>query len=588
MVANRGNATAEDVVLTNPVPQNTTFSGSDHALLAGSCDPGAAPGTNCRWALGDLPAGASVTVEATYALEQSETAYNTYQNLLSNYSFSNTASAEAANGGGTPSNTDSSLVRAAYALVLDTHVDDARPDTAFGSCPTLQVRGDNALTAFLDHSSVSFGSWARDEDLPGGVESMWAAELRASASSATASPGATIGAHRIVSHRWSEGTGSCAGADGSGRDARAPSATEPDTEPVSEAFAVASVPVAGPGPVRWDVRAAFDTHAERLGFNGFELRAGLGLSALDAFAFHSSEAPAPADWPLLVTLRTQNEGSSRCVDADRETATGPSHRAQRIDAYVTDSNVRVSNSGGDGCNGYPVAGAPVGWELDDDSPDAYISNLEGTAVRREVGRSGDVGPNLASTRTDANGHTFIKTALADPLAEGVADTENRVAAIFLPKHDGYIAPGIYPSANQGVCEPGQVSHLGSACSGSGESQLRGRRSPNLELRRRHLAHPDRLARPGLGRRPAHLHARDQEQRPPKRQRRDGHRPAAEERAPSLGSLRPRALRSANPAEDRVQPRRGRERRNRHRDDRGAPDETGDGLQHGDGHREPAI
>ena len=474
-VANRGDATADDVVITNPVPQKTTFSGSDNAPLGGSpaCEPGALSGTPCQWAVGDLPPGASVTVEATYALEQSETAYST------SYAFASTVSAQAANGGGTPSNTDSSLVRYAPVLTVDTHVDDGRPGTVFGSCNTLSVRGDNAVTAFLDSDEVvpSFNEFYGGPD-GRQVESLWAAELRASVSSASASPLATIGAHKIAFRRWTEGTGNCGGVLGSGRDARAPSATEPDTEPVSDPFALGSAAVAGPGPVSWDVSAAFDTRAERRQFQGFELRAGLGLSALDAFTFHSSEASASASWPRLVVLYTKRDGA-RCIDSDPNTATGPSHRAQRIDAHVTDGSL-FSNSGQDGCNGYPEAGAGVGWEIDDDTPDAYISSLDGAAVR-EVGSSGDAGPNVASTRTDAEGQTFIKIALGGPLWEPTG--ESRVGALLPGTHDGYNDPGTTSNPNNGVCEPGQESDLqialGQTCPGEGaNSEVDARRTWN--------------------------------------------------------------------------------------------------------------
>jgi uncharacterized repeat protein (TIGR01451 family) len=478
-VANRGNAAAKSVVLTNQVPQNTLLSGSNRPPLApdagaAACEPRATAGTSCRWALGDLAPGSSATVEVTYALKQNEAVYPApgQGGFASEYEFVSTASAASANGGGTPSDSDRSLVRASSLLHQDAHVDDARPDTNFGACNQLELRSDNALTAFLDHDAI-LGVSDKFEPTDGWGIELWGGELRATAVSAPAF-GAPIGVHRVLSREWDEGSGSCAGANGNGYEARAPSAAEPGTEPLSETSPTATAPVSGPGPVRWDVSTALDTRDERLRFNGFELRGGGGPGTFDTFAFHSSDATAPLDRPRLVTIFTRNEPAG-CIDSDRETATGASHRAQRIEAYVTDAqSERISNAGGDGCNGSPVAGVPVGWELDDDTPDAYISSLAGTRPPREKGSSGDAGPNEGSTRAAADGRTFIEVALDKPLAEAAADTENRIAAIVLDQnHSGRTEdPAPRPRAGQGICDPGETWGTTSGtqtCTGNGES-----------------------------------------------------------------------------------------------------------------------
>lgn len=478
LVANRGSATATGVVLTNKVPARMTFSHSDRPPLAPGpgappCESGAAAGTECRWALGDLPPEASQTVTVTYALEQEEAAYPSFGACGSGCNrFGNTASAQLGNAASTasdPADTDVSLVRESRVLTEDAYVDQAFPKRDFGGCDKLLVRRDNGQTAFVGFDA--FGAFSAIETLGG-------AELRASAAPPTAAAEPIpVAVHRVVSHDWDEGT-ACGTADGSGRQVTA------EAKPPSEASPTAIKPVSGPGPVSWDVTRALDTPDERRGFNGFELRSGgpAGtLSAGDTVTFHSSEAAA-ANQPRLVTIGISPEGA-RCIDSDPEEASGPSNQQQRIDAYVTDGfgpsgSAKVSNSSGDdGCIGTPVSGVPVEWMLDDDSPDAYISSLAGTEGPREVGSSGDAGPNKAVTRTDGDGRAFIGIRVAKPYEEGANAGENRIAAIILVEQHAAQTqdPSVFDT--DGVCEPGErpeeflSSLLIPPCSGTGESDI---------------------------------------------------------------------------------------------------------------------
>lgn len=466
LVANRGNAIARNVELTNTVPTNMRFSSSDRAT---ACASGAPSGTQCRWALGDIPPGVSQTVSVTYALEQSESAYG------QSYAFSNTASAQASGDASAQSNTDTSLARTSHLLEQDAHADGGQPTQNFGACPQLLVRRDNAITAFAEteltpnptNYPFAEGGAFVNSGL-GGVERLWGAVLRAAVASrpATAPP---IVVHRIVSGDWEPGTGSCAGAAGSGTQVRG------EKRPVSEASPTATASIPGTGPVAWDVHTAFDTREERGNFNGFELRAAGPTSpatGADTVAFHSAQAAATDDRPRLVTLATRRE-NDRCIDTDPEMSTSNSDREQRIDAYVTDgAGGRISNDGGDGCPGYPVPDTPVGWELDDDDPDAYIASRAGSETVREIGASGDAAPNEVSTRTDALGRTFVGVRLGEPYEEE-ANPETRVAAIVLDQnHDGYVSP--VTGSTSGTCEPGETISSGGGvprqCSSTGEDQ----------------------------------------------------------------------------------------------------------------------
>ena len=462
-VANRGSAPAEGVVLTNDVPANTAFAGSDRTPLdPGACGRGAAVGTRCRWAIGDLAPGSSGRVEVTYELAQTG----------ATYTVGNRASAQI--GGAAPAGTDPafthSLLDRTVLAVEDAHVDDAAPaNTNYGSCARLDVGRGNTVTAFLDADGAfpnEYGSTSTAS-----IGTLWAAELQATTESAGGAEPVEVSAHRISSHEWSEGTSGCTGATGQNRVARTPGPA--DAEPISDPGAVATRPVAAAEQVvTWDVAAAVDTRAERISFNGFELRLAEGAGGPvpeRTVAFRSRQAAAAAARPRFVTVTTRNLPIG-CVDTDPETGTARSDEVQRIRAYTTyGAAERVTNAAGDdACNGSPAPAASVGWELDDDSPDAYISTLAGEPTERETGRSGDAAPNTGSTLTGPNGRTFIDVRLGEPYAQEGSSGTSRTAAIVLVDHDAYNAPPAF--TGQGVCEPGAING-DQSCADDGESRL---------------------------------------------------------------------------------------------------------------------
>jgi ectonucleotide pyrophosphatase/phosphodiesterase family member 5 len=458
-VANRGGTPAEGVVVTSNVPNSTTFAGASQQPLGEACTAGAAAGTACRWAIGELVPGAARTVEVTLDLTQTN---NTYT-LVPSVSAQLDGAAPAASD---PSDLDSTLKRTTDVLE-DAHVDDgSAPDTNFGQCAQLRVADANGVTAFLDYdyifnSETGSGSGAR-------VDRLWAAELQATLES-VASEDATpvdVEAHLITSGDWTEGSGNCAGATGTARDARRPGPE--GAEPVSEPAPVSSAAAGAPGErLAWDIGAVVDTRERRSNFNGLELRLGAAETPAEGVTFHSSEAADATRQPRIVTVSTAIE-TARCIDADPETATRASNDAQRIPAYVTDGLARSGTGDADVCNGMPAPGARVGWEFDADSADAYFASLAGEPTERQVGEQGDVGPNRASTLADPTGRTFVELRLGDPAASGTT----KVAAIALRDHDGYFEPPY--DTSEGACEPGAAGFLGivPGCQGgTGESNL---------------------------------------------------------------------------------------------------------------------
>ena len=451
-VANVGDAPATGVVVTNPVPADTTFAASERQPLdPDACKAGAPAATSCRWALGELAPGTSIRFEVTYNLAQTDTQYD----------VSNTVSVQvggAAPASTDPANTDATLTHTSE-VVEDAHVVDSDPpDLNHGQCALLQLGADNAVTPFLDADATA--AFARTGS--GYGREVLAAELQATAESVSGAP-VEVGAHRIViSHDWTEGSGSCAGSAGTGDDVRT------GAKPVSETSPLGHAPVTTAGEqVRWDVRAALDTAQELRDFEGFELRLEGALTGR-AVAFHSSEATATAARPRLVTVSRARD-DARCVDADPETATRRSDENQRIRAYATDGAMIVGAGGEEACNGSPVAGAPIGWELDDDLPDAYIASLAGEPTERELGGRGDAAPNRASTITGPRGRTYIDVRLGQPYEQDQNSGAIRIAAITLKEHDGSNAPS--PGEGQGTCEP-RGEPLAS-CYGTGEGTIAG-------------------------------------------------------------------------------------------------------------------
>jgi uncharacterized repeat protein (TIGR01451 family) len=456
-VANRGDAPAPNTVVTNTVPANTSYASSDRMPMpaATPCVAGLPAGGTCRWALGDLPPGGSATVAVTYSLDQG----------ASGYTVGNTATAQtggAAPVAGDPGDVDHSLVRQIHMLDVDGHVDGAQPGKNFGACTQLDVRRDGARTAFADNDSV--GNYDSGSGALSTAERVWSARVDATVASITPGASMTLSLHPVVSGSWTEGSGACAGVDGSGHDLRA--AAKPETAPSPVATALTG----GPGLLAWDVTAALDSAAEVLAFQGFEFRSGGNGNGSDTVSLQSSEGPA-ANRPRLVTVRTGRE-RGRCIDSDVETGSGPSDRLRRFDAYVTEleSNTdRVEGPGGDGCPGFPLGGAGVVWELDDDAPDSYIASLAGTATTRGVDSAGGAGPNSGSTSADGGGRTFMELGRGDPWAPLGNDAEVKVAAAAMRPPDAVSDPN--SGAPHGVDEPDDPCGNPAApspCGGTGE------------------------------------------------------------------------------------------------------------------------
>lgn len=459
--ANLGDAPASDVVVTAPVPFNTTFAGAELAPVdPASCTAGAAAGVTCRWAIGDLAPGASTRFEVTFDLAQTTTSYNVALQVSSQV-----AGAEPA--AGDPADLDGSLYRDVKTPFEDVHVaDDAPPGTNYGKCNVLRIGA--TTSAFLGKDPLLPTGETGYDSLTKRIESLWAAELQATVAAAPIAAAGldSVGVHRVTSRNFFEGQADCAGTAPAGslantRDARTGSA------PVAEADAVATAPVPAAGEtMRWNVLPALDEFMERRDFTGFALRHAAGVAA-GTLELNSGEA-APALQPRLV-LVYQRRRLPTCIDADPETPQRESDRRQRLRAYVSDGALITSGSE-QACGGTPVPGAPVGWELDDDSPDTFVESAAGVPVERTVGRNGTAGPDRVSTVTGPRGRTFVDVRLPRPYAAGENAGAIRAAAILLKEsHDAYDAPGY--GSSQGVCEPGDAGALGQELTCTGESAI---------------------------------------------------------------------------------------------------------------------
>ena len=470
-VANHGTAAAEDVILSSVVPAKTTLASSSVSPNdPAACNPPPAT-TPCRWFVGDIGPGHSKTVEVTYNLAQDRASY-TVTHILSAQvdAAAPNPKADAEDTEFDPTFTNKSL-EWTYVVPDDASVDDAAAaNTNYGTCNPLRVG--NAVTAFLDTDASAIFGDERGDGFKSGIGKVWAAELRATVQSINSAGGAPVqlGAHSIVSSDWEEGSGACAGAAGTGRQARTGAAPESSEGPVS--LTQATQPGAR---IAWDIAEAIDTRAERYNFNGFELRLG-GASAADPIAAAAlesgestiAETPTTAIKPAFVWVTTARANeSSRCVASDPEIATRKSDNGQRIRAYVTDMGsttpARQSSGGEDVCNGMPVRGASVGWEIDDDKPDAYIASLAGHATERETGPHGDAAPNLGRTVTGPRGRTFIDVRLAEPYPDAAVGA-TRIAAISIEEdRDVQFVGTSQQYSAQGTCEPGEPG--GSAANG---------------------------------------------------------------------------------------------------------------------------
>jgi len=440
---NHGAAPAEGVTLRADVPQNTAFASAEPAPAAPpACPAAAGPGTRCAWVLGDVPAGASRTVRATYDLTQSN----------GTYTVAMTATV-AAPGLPDSSDADRSLTRRSDVVTRDAFVQSGgSQDANHGACDVLRVGRDGAASAFV--MSRTPAALAVEPDRR--VERVFAAELAMTVKQSPytdAGPG-RLALHRTAVERWDEGAGGCAGQPGRDDELR------PGRRPGAASTPVARAAVGAGGLVRFDVTEELDTLAERVAFSGFEVRDGGSPASGDGTVALASREGADADRPRLITVFTFKANSNRCIDADAETVTRPSDGQPRLVARITDGTQLVSVPGGDACSGVPVAGQPVIWEVDSEGPDVYFSNLAGTPWAKEPKTGASMGPDRAITVTGGDGTTFVGVRQDRPYA-GERAGENRIAAIReLPT---------LREGSEGEAEPDECP-AGAQCSGEGNSE----------------------------------------------------------------------------------------------------------------------
>lgn len=443
---NAGNGDATKVRVSLPVPGsgtsgfgNMTFESS--SPVDGS-PPGAAPtcdnggtrepvGTSCQWLLGTMSPGASRDMTVVFNLPPAPTASG-------RTTVSATASATGVNpttnaATNSPSDTDSSLARNRFNILQDTFVDSTKPaNTNYGACPTLTIASSGTTTAYVDP----------DAALPSGtgLETMLAAHLDASVAASDysdASPG-TLALHPITSGQWTQGTGTCpAGAMGSGDQVRT------GTVPGTTTNASATAPVRGLANVRWDVTNDLDGAAERTAFQGWQVRNVSGFGSVD---LHSADAIDTTVRPRLILIYVEPE-TVRCIDADPDFRVDFPSSEQVITAVVTDgaTGAKIAAGGNDACNGTPVTGQLVTWNIDWDTPDIYISNQAGAVVPKSGPTS--AGPNTIQTTTDQNGTTFIGVRLGN---QEVFNGQNRVAACS--GNDPTCSSAMEPETVNGTCQ----------------------------------------------------------------------------------------------------------------------------------------
>lgn len=415
VVRNQGSAQSTNVRVRSAVPTNTTFESSTPPPSATTSPSPGSPscdnegnredaGRNCEWTLGTVPAGETRQITAVYNLNQSNVA--TY-----NVSISATVTdAE----GHSNSDTDASLSRARQNIDHDTWVnDDEPPNWNHGECPHLRVHQNNRTTSYLQANTLPTEST---------IERVWGALLQAqvqSTSYTAGSPG-SIGAHRVTSGEWTEGTGDDAGTQNCPGEA---STTTTDArtgaEPQSAQNATSTSPITGfPQFASWPVTSDLDDATERAAANnnGWELKDVIGTGE-NFVRFHSSEATAEQQPRLFLVYTTQEAGS--CVDADPETDTNPFGTEHIMTAFVTDGDP-VSNTGGDACNGGPAVDSVI-WEIEDDTPDAYFSSQEGQPITKTI-QNQDAQPDTITTVAE-DGTTSVGMRQDVPEAG-----ENRVEA----------------------------------------------------------------------------------------------------------------------------------------------------------------
>ena len=365
VVANRLDGTARDVVVSNAVPANTKFARSvpPPSPAAGggspSCMPGSSTGT-CSWSVGHLAANRSATIDVTFELVP--------QAAQGTQTITDTATASGA-GGLTASNSDSTLQQKLEGAALaDTYVDDrAAASTVNSSCPELKLRRDDSSTAFIR-------AYTQTESFPL-IDRLFSARLTAfvKAVDATASP-AQIGAHRVDPVKWdAPATTTCGTTTGDGAAPR--TGWTPGSAPTATDVATASGP-----SLTWNVTRDLDTVADRQADAGWELTDEAGGAGNVATELHSREATAAAGGeavkPKLTLVYTVPE-PPKCIEVRPQALSASSPDEAVLTARLTDGAAAQQTQL---CNGAPTPEEPVGLKVTDDSPDVYVSSLNGRPV----------------------------------------------------------------------------------------------------------------------------------------------------------------------------------------------------------------
>jgi hypothetical protein len=283
------------------------------------------------------------------------------------------------------------------------------PGTNHGGCADLKVG--QGSSAFIEEDQFPAGvTYPTQPD-----QRYFASGLSGVVTNTTfseASPG-RLGLFRVESADWDEGTGGCAGAQGTGRQVRNGNVPVVASEPAAVAT------VTGPGPVTWDITSVLDTKPERFNFNGFEVR------ALDdgQATLHAGASTTDPQALTAVTVLNDVRPTYACIDVDPENALVVGDE-KRLDAVVT-TGTKVVNGNNDGCDGMPVEGGEVYWEVEREEPDAYFNRLGSQLIAREEIGGGDAGPELARTYSDANGHTFVTITRDDASEFGLIRISGR-------------------------------------------------------------------------------------------------------------------------------------------------------------------
>ena len=432
IIRNEGTAAATEVRVSMDVPPDTTFESSNppSSPPAGSASPSCPdggkreePDTGCEWFAGTLAPGERRTLQVVFNLDPSAANPTTTEVDTITVTFKLDGVDPSTNAPiAAVEDSDASLKKATVPTTAasgggtDTYVDRTEQrDTNHGSCKSLTTKGDGSATAFINPPSNAFTSTAI-----GTIDRLLDAEFQTHVKASDYSPTAPGGLalHAITSGAWEEGSSCGLSPPGSHPEVRTGS------EPVVAAVATASTLIAGPGQVRWNVTKTVDGVAKRAGFAGWEIRNTSGRGSAE---LSSREADDTALRPRLFLVYTAPE-TARCIDVDPDFNVNHPNAEQRVTAVVMKSN-GTTNYGRqvagtlDACRGTPVQGHLMRWEIEEEDPDAYISNQAGVLRTKESGV--DVGPDTLQTTTNASGATYVGVSLSNP--EGTPSGQNRIA-----------------------------------------------------------------------------------------------------------------------------------------------------------------